>query len=460
MRNRFSEYYKLSDEDLKDHWEKDIFCFDTNVLLNLYRYSPSVRDAFFNLLEQIGDRIWITYQTAFEYQKNRLLVINAQRNAYKRIRDTLNKKKGEIDAELNSFKKHTYLQSNKLKKQIEQAFYSISSDLDNLERQHPDYLAVDPILEKLTVLLEGKVGYDLPTASLEQLYRDGKKRYDDKIPPGYMDMREKQNQGNRSLYGDIIVWKQVIEKAKEIDSSIILVTDDLKEDWWYKFNGKTISPRPELIKEFRDETKKRINIYQADLFLELANKNLAQKTAKEVIQEVRSVRFADEFEIYKRDFDDIEDKRLYCQVCDPGEDYPLVNYLNIYEPEDIENENVVIEDPDQLKFDFAGQIENQKREHITTVQTAECAWCGEFHIICQNCHETLPTSADSPIIICGCGIRYYFDHSYARIKDGEGYEIRIVKDEIHCRGCGNEIEFTDFTGDHMCYKCENKAVNE
>lgn len=299
MKNKFSEYYKLSEKELKEHWEKDIFCFDANVLLNLYRYSPSTREAFFSLLEKVKDRIWITYQAAFEYQKNRLVVINAQREAYKDIRETLSKKKGEIEAKLNSFKKHPYLQTTELKRQIESAFDSISRDLDNLENKHPDYIDNDPVWEKLSVLLEGKVGDDFPKEELEKLYRDGKKRYDEKVPPGYMDMKEKQNEGNRSLYGDIIVWKQVIEKAKSADNSVILITDDLKEDWWYKFKGKTISPRPELIKEFQEETAKRVNIYQADKFLEMANKNLAQQTTKEAIQEVRDVRLADERDIEK-----------------------------------------------------------------------------------------------------------------------------------------------------------------
>ncbi len=300
MKDKFSEYYKINDDEIQKHWEKDIFCFDANVLLNLYRYTPKTRTAFFELLEQIQDRIWITYQAAFEYQKNRLIVINAQKEAYSEIRDTLIKKKGEIEAKLNSFKKHPYLQTSELKKQIDSAFQSISKDLNNLEQKHPDYLIKDPVWDRLTGLLKGKVGDDFSKDDLEKIYKDGKKRYDEKVPPGFMDAKDKQNEGNRSLYGDIIVWKQVMAKAKEIDSSIILITDDLKEDWWYKFKGKTISPRIELIKEFREETNKRVNIYQADRFLEMANKNLSQQTTKEAIQEVRDVRLADELDIEKQ----------------------------------------------------------------------------------------------------------------------------------------------------------------
>ncbi len=314
MKDKFSEYYKLDDGKLKEHWEKDTFSFDANVLLNLYRYTPKTRDAFFDLFEIIKDRIWISYQAAYEYQKNRLKVINAQKEAYNEIRQTLESKKGEIEAKLNKFKKHPYLQTSELKTQIESAFKSISKDLDKLEEDHPDFLDYDPIWEKLTDLLDSRIGDDFKNDDLEKIYKEGKKRYDEKIPPGYKDLAEKKNEGNRSLYGDIIVWKQIIKKAQDISESIIFITDDLKEDWWYKFKGKTISPRPELIKEFREETKKYVNIYQADRFLELANKNLKQHTAKEAIEEVRKVRLAFEHEIAE------EIKKLEMLLEDNGDE--------------------------------------------------------------------------------------------------------------------------------------------
>ena len=49
-----------------------------------------------------------------------------------------------------------------------------------------------------------------------------------------------------------------------------------------------------MLKEYRNKTNKRINIYQADKFLEYANKNLSKSTNQEAIDEVRNVRIADE----------------------------------------------------------------------------------------------------------------------------------------------------------------------
>lgn len=301
MKTKFSEYYKLSEREIKDHWKNDIFSFDANVLLNLYRYTPSTRDAFFNLLENIQDRIWVSYQAAYEYQKNRLTVISAQKEAYKEIRRTLEQKKNDIDTKLNGFAKHPYLQASELKRQITSAFKSISKDLNQSEEKHPDYLHSDPILDRLTILLDRRVGDDFSDTDLAKLFKDGKKRYDEKIPPGYMDQKRKQNQGDRSLYGDLVVWKQVIEKAKSDSCSIIFVTDDLKEDWWYKFKGQTIGARPELLREFRDEAQQCVNIYQADKFLEFANSNLELKTNQDAIDEIRKVRMADEKDLAASD---------------------------------------------------------------------------------------------------------------------------------------------------------------
>jgi len=297
MKEKLSEYYKLEDDQLKKHWQEDVISLDANVLLNLYRYTPKTREAFFNLLEKIKDRVWISYQAAFEYQKNRLVVISKQHEAYTEIRGLLEDKKNEIESKLNEYKRHPYLQTAELKKQIQSAFESISRDISRLEKSHPDYLQDDPVWERLTQLLNGRIGDDSPTEELEKIFRDGKKRYEEEIPPGYKDKVGKKNEGNRSLYGDLIVWNQILKHAKKITCSIIFITDDRKEDWWYKFKGKTIGPRPELIKEYKIETGKRINIYQADNFLDLAAKNLNQKATPEAVDEIRKMRLADELEV-------------------------------------------------------------------------------------------------------------------------------------------------------------------
>lgn len=104
---------------------------------------------------------------------------------------------------------------------------------------------------------------------MEDICKEGKVRYEKKIPPGYKDNTNKSN-GNE--YGDLIVWKEIIKYAKTNKQPIVFVTDDQKEDWWTIEKGFSIRPREELIKEFLDETGIRILIYNADRFLRAAKR--------------------------------------------------------------------------------------------------------------------------------------------------------------------------------------------
>ena len=51
---------------------------DTNVLLDMYRYSAGTRNDFFALFEKIADRIWIPHQVGLEFSRNRPGVIAEQ----------------------------------------------------------------------------------------------------------------------------------------------------------------------------------------------------------------------------------------------------------------------------------------------------------------------------------------------------------------------------------------------
>src|ERR1700757_3463653 len=100
---------------------------------------------------------------------------------------------------------------------------------------------------------------------------------------------------DRHIYGDLIIWKELLNFAKKNKTALIFVTDDRKEDWWTIENGKTIRPREELIKEFFDLTGVRILIYNAENFLQFAKeKKLVPKLNDKTIKEVKEIRISDE----------------------------------------------------------------------------------------------------------------------------------------------------------------------
>ncbi|BAU67215.1 hypothetical protein STA3757_46250 [Stanieria sp. NIES-3757] len=109
MRNLFPGYYKPTEDEFQELWQEGIFCFDTNILLNVYRYSSQARERLFEILDKLQDRIWIPYQVAYEYQKKRLDVISQQLEPYKEISNKLDNNFAELKKQLNSYsKRHSF----------------------------------------------------------------------------------------------------------------------------------------------------------------------------------------------------------------------------------------------------------------------------------------------------------------------------------------------------------------
>jgi len=94
MRSAIKEYIEPSSKEKQELWEKAIFVFDTNVLLNLYRYSAKTRNSLLDAFQSFRDRVWIPYQVAYEYMRKRCEVIYETVQRYDQF-------KKEIDAFTN-----------------------------------------------------------------------------------------------------------------------------------------------------------------------------------------------------------------------------------------------------------------------------------------------------------------------------------------------------------------------
>lgn len=97
--------------------------------------------------------------------------------------------------------------------------------------------------------------------SLEKIYKEGEFRYKNEIPPGY----KYNNLYNKCKYHDLILWKELILISKELNKDILFISDQLKEDWIEKYNGK-IYAREELFNEFYKETKHNFYILPSKKF--------------------------------------------------------------------------------------------------------------------------------------------------------------------------------------------------
>lgn len=298
MKDLFPGHFKESERSLKQVWDSCIFVFDANIMLNFYRYSDSTRREFLQLLQKIQERVWLPHRAAEEYLNNRLSVIDQQERSYDDTAKSIN----SLRSDLENARQHPFV-SQRTMNQVNDVFDLLCNELSENKGIHTKRISNDEIKESISSIFENNVGQPYSREDLEKMIIDGEERYKQKVPPGFKDGTKSGDSDvfteKCRKYGDLIVWNQVIDKSIETKKGIVLVTDDKKDDWWEKFKGKTVGPRPELVKEFKDRAENTFHMYQADRFLELARENLNEEVSEEIVEEIREVRRRDKL-AYKK----------------------------------------------------------------------------------------------------------------------------------------------------------------
>lgn len=287
MKEMFRGYYEPSEAEFKKLWNDCLFVLDTNILLNFYRYSDKTNKDFFSVLEKISERLWIPYQVAFEYQKNRLSVISEKMGAYKELNKIIDSQPNNFktDVQGKGFERHPIIEIKEIESKIEKCYSEIKEQIKENEKKHPNYIKDDTIRERISILLKGKIGQKFSKEKLNEIFKDGEKRFDEKIPPGFSDQDKKGN----ARFGDLIIWFEIIEKAKQKNKPVIFIVDDSKEDWWNKVRGETIGPRPELIQEFFSEVNAQFYMYKSKRFMDYAEKHLNLTFDSDTVKEIQEV---------------------------------------------------------------------------------------------------------------------------------------------------------------------------
>jgi len=277
MRNRFPGYYRPTDDEFQQLWDHAFIVVDANVLLDLYRKSRVTRDEYLDILTQLKDRLWIPYQVAHEYQDNRITSIASRLRA---INDS--------DALIQEVRKDLVSQLLELPEETTRALESLKTTVDQLRDDSgfgsgDDRFSADPIRDSITALFDGAVGGPYDSTRLESIFREGKVRYADSVPPGYKDA----GKGGTKQYGDLILWNQLLDEAKRRQQPVIFVTKEQKDDWWWRHDSSfTIGPRHELIAEFLAFVGKPFYMYKSGQFLQAAGNHLKQNVSAAVIDEI------------------------------------------------------------------------------------------------------------------------------------------------------------------------------
>lgn len=307
MKGLFPQYDQNNSADYADIWKHAIFVFDTNVLLNLYRYQTSTCEELLTVLAQLSERIWIPHHVALEFQRNRLKVIAGQGKRFSEIRNIIDLSKTTLSKEIEKLrlhKRHALINPDPLINGFETLTENFLSELNKLQQAQQTLTSPDPLKERIETLFNEKVGAAYTSQQdIDNLNKEAENRYKLKIPPGYKDEgKDKDGPDDfihegiiyKRKYGDYIVWSQILKKAETYASKkLIFVTDDSKEDWWSQidFEGiKTTGPRPELIDEaIRIGKLESFLMYKPEGFLQYAKEFLKVKISEDALNEVREV---------------------------------------------------------------------------------------------------------------------------------------------------------------------------
>lgn len=288
MKDKFSWYSPLTDQELDEAWESGILTFDANVLLDLYRYHESTRDSLISSIEKLKCTKWLSAQTAEEFFRNRKKSILSSGKTFKDAKDEIEKLKAKATEVTQTLKSNRLVPSSisdDLSKGADDLLSKAAQAIDDEIQRHPNFLESDPVLERLFGVFEKAIGDDFSAADKKTHSKSAEERKNKKIPPGYMD---KNKDGDRA-HGDYFFWRQVLDHAKAQNRPVIIVTSEKKEDWWEIVSGQTVGPRHELIKEAYEVTGRKVLIYQTDRFLSYALDRLGEKENEKAVAEISEI---------------------------------------------------------------------------------------------------------------------------------------------------------------------------
>lgn len=324
MKDLYRKYY-LEPEKINHLLQNGIIIFDTSALLDLYYYSEITRNEIFEkVFGYLKNRLWIPAQVYYEFLKNRDVVSGKPINKYKNllVKNKENKDSGYVESILELSEKiekdilkdlkgkFNTLQETTQKKdkhpyfsvEVYREFKDKLSEFEVYVKNFRDAAEAfrisygDCVGERIAEMESNtkdnvfdaiknrfQIGVEYDYYKMMEIAKEGAFRYEELIPPGYKDAKEKIG---LQKYGDLYAWYQILEYAKNSTKDAIFVINDVKEDW---FESDKKTPRFELLKEFNSKTQKSIWIMPMTEFLYQINHLLDSELQKTTIDDVERI---------------------------------------------------------------------------------------------------------------------------------------------------------------------------
>jgi len=231
---------------------------DTNVLLDLYRFSDATREAMLKVLSRLGGRLFVPHQVMREFWRNRLEVVTGRGRAAAETLERIERHLGATATAVRAWATPAGLAAPARDGLLARIAALHQELLDAVTEQLPVPVdprgTADPVLDRLERVLAGRVGPAPDQDEWAEAIARGHERAARRVPPGYLDAAKGDSGLPEGGAGDYLVWSQSIaEVARRGTGDLVLVTGDGKTDWWVRRGAVFVGPRPELSDELWEE---------------------------------------------------------------------------------------------------------------------------------------------------------------------------------------------------------------
>jgi hypothetical protein len=311
-----------SGEERKAFFTDGMVVLDTNVLLDLYRYTPGARGELLAALRLVSNRLWLPYQVGIEFVRGRRSVIFDRFEALKRAGTQIDRAFNEAWRDIAGARDQvkallgTYAADEQSQALLDELITQpeLLQLLDAWRQRLYDHVTKlredqdiklsdiksgsDAILPQIAELFGDQVAQPPSESEIkERVQRAVGFRYPNKIPPGFSD----QGKGtDLQAAGDFLLWEEVISYISGTDTPgrILFVSRDVKEDWYEQAApGLERRPWPSLLDEFRRRTGKDLLIVETSDFFagikEHLNAEITARTVREIERTAESLELPD-----------------------------------------------------------------------------------------------------------------------------------------------------------------------
>lgn len=296
MYDGFEKFQAPGEPEIIEALRRAVVVLDTNVLLSLYKFNDDTRSDYLGALSKLGNRLWVPHQVMLEFWRSRRAVLVTIRQNYSGILNSLTSTHRQAADNVRRFARASAMPAEEhaeLDASIEAMFTQISERIGQHLKALVDPAqptSADEILAQLAPVLESHVEPAPDPQDRSQWLQEGARRVVAQIPPGYLDAAKEDTGSPDGAAGDYLVWRAAMAEATKRGLDLLIITGDVKEDWWVRYEGTAIGPHPDLAEEFRQVSGgKTLYLLQPQEFLRLSREGLGAQVSDSSIDNVEDL---------------------------------------------------------------------------------------------------------------------------------------------------------------------------